>query len=517
MNSLVSLKTQEGNLDVIYEIKPYEFVSDSNIRESTLFAQKIRNIDFTLIQKNISLDEVESQIEKYTSNADSIDYILAVSSGILSGLIDILFVGDFSLDRGTQWGKDRVDNFVLSVAKMKGYEGDKLDGAVRFLEKKYPIPADSATNIFGGGATHHLKDFSHHPTPLGLMFSLLTQFTGKVYGTNSVGAFIVEDVPSTELIGDNIFSKISIGFINWLFHMVSDMAGSSSSITYGKYGTGLPGPFVSLLKELSSLPIFSHEENCRGFAYWVSKLFNGTLLAKRDENNRIIPDSVIKFDLRAEIGVSYELGRQAVPVIINECLVRLCYFVRRLIREIKLIDPSSINDIINNTNWDRTLPFKNRTITRMITISSATFFVIDVADAGIRAAIKSGGDPVAFAGGLLLRLNFVESGRFLFAITDEICSEINEYKTRNRQITLLNDIISLHEAKYFYLCAGEWSMLRDAAVAVNELENYAFYQISNAYKTINEIHLASDTIAENIISETSNQEEIQEIMNILKY
>jgi replicative DNA helicase len=111
----------------------------------------------------------------------------------------------------------------------------------------------------------------------------------------------------------------------------------------------------------------------------------------------------------------------------------------------------------------------------------------------------------------------VESGRLLFAITDEICSEINEYKTRNRQITLLNDIISLHEAKYFYLCAGEWSLLRDAAVAVNELENYAFYQISNAYITINEIHLASDTIAENIISETSNQEEIQEIMNILKY
>ena len=517
MNSLVSLKTQEGDLDVIYEIKPYEFISDSNIRDSTLLAQEIRNIDFTLIQKNISLDEIESQIEKYSSNADSFDYILAVSSGILSGLIDVLFVGDFSLERGTQWGKDKVDHFVLSVAKIKGYEGDKLDGAVRFLEKKYPIPADSATSIFGGGATHHLKDFSHHPTPLGLMFSLLTQFTGKVYGTNSVGAFIVEDVPSTELIGDNISSKISIGFINWLFHMVSDMAGSSSSITYGKYGTGLPGPFVSLLKELSSLPFFSHEENCRGFAYWISKLFNGTLLAKRDEGNRIIPDSVIKFDLRAEIGVSYELGRQAIPVIINECLVRLCFFIRRLILEIKSIEPSSINDIIQKTNWDRTLPFKNRTITRMITISSATFFAIDVADAGIRAAIKSGGDPATFAGGFLLRLNFVESGRFLFAISDEISSEIKENKTRNQQITLLNEMISLHEAKFFYLCAGEWSLIRDAAVAVNELEDYAFYHISNAYKTINEIHSVSDTIAENITSETNNQEDTQVIMNILKY
>ena len=35
--------------------------------------------------------------------------------------------------------------------------------------------------------------------------------------------------------------------------MVSDMAGSSSSILDGKSGTGLPGPLVSLLKEISAL------------------------------------------------------------------------------------------------------------------------------------------------------------------------------------------------------------------------------------------------------------------------
>ena len=36
--------------------------------------------------------------------------------------------------------------------------------------------------------------------------------------------------------------------------MVSDVAGSSGSIAMGKEGTGLPGPLLSLLKELSSIP-----------------------------------------------------------------------------------------------------------------------------------------------------------------------------------------------------------------------------------------------------------------------
>lgn len=52
-----------------------------------------------------------------------------------------------------------------------------------FLEKMFPIPSDGNTPDFGGGLQHHLRDFAHHPTMVGLMFSLLTQFTEKSYGT----------------------------------------------------------------------------------------------------------------------------------------------------------------------------------------------------------------------------------------------------------------------------------------------------------------------------------------------
>ena len=292
-------------------------------------------VEECLSRNQKTIDELNDNINKLTSHTDGIDNIIAVASGIISGLIDSFFVGEFSLDEGTKWGKEKVDSFVQNVAKRQGYNGDSLSGAVKFLEDKFPIPADSATAIFGGGTQHHLRDFSHHPTPLGLLFSMLTQFTGKVYGTNTLGAFIIEDVPSTDLIGKDFTSKLAIGFTHWIFHMVSDIAGSSSSIAYGKYGTGLPGPFMSLLKEISSLPFFSHQENNNKFCVLISKLFNGTLLSKRGEDGKIIPDSVIKFDLRAEIGVLYEFGKQAIPLIINECVVRISYFVRRLVIEFK--------------------------------------------------------------------------------------------------------------------------------------------------------------------------------------
>lgn len=348
-----------------------------------------------------------NKLAKIINNLEVNNDTIAVASGIISGLIDSFFVGEFSLDEGTEWGKEKVDSFVQNVAKRKGYNGDSLSGAVKFLEDKYPIPADSAIAIFGGGTQHHLRDFSHHPTPLGLLFSMLTQLTGKVYGTNTLGAFIIEDVPSTDLIGKDFTSKLAIGFTHWIFHMVSDIAGSSSSIAYGKYGTGLPGPFLSLLKEISSLPFFSHQENNNTFCEFISKLFNGTLLSKKGEDGKIIPDSVIKFDLRAEIGVLYELGKQAIPVIINECVVRISYFVRRLASEFKSKEIKTFNDFIYNIDWKNTLPFNNRTIERMVNIAYGTFVIIDIADATIRSGLKSGGKRTVFLTNMILRVNFV--------------------------------------------------------------------------------------------------------------
>ncbi len=55
----------------------------------------------------------------------------------------------------------------------------------------------------------------------------------------------------------------------------------------------------------------------------------------------------VKFDLRTEIGIVSEIGRQAVSVIVNECIVRGFYFVRRLFTEIKESNADCVFDLKN--------------------------------------------------------------------------------------------------------------------------------------------------------------------------
>lgn len=128
-------------------------------------------------------------------------------------------------------------------------------------------------------------------------------------GTDLSGALRVVPVPESyrSFIGKNLQEKLTFGTIGWFFHMVSDMAGSGGSLMGG---TGIPGPIVSLIKDVSALPLFrgaAAEEP--GLRLWVSKLFNGTLLADHDENGRIVKGTARKFDLRTEIGMLEEVGR----------------------------------------------------------------------------------------------------------------------------------------------------------------------------------------------------------------
>lgn len=364
--------------------------------------------------------------------ADRLDYIMAVCSGTIAGLVDVFFVGELSLERANKWGTEEVNKFVTKVAKMQGYKGNDLSDAIKFMEDKFGLAADQFTPEFGGGRQHHLRDFSHHFSLGGLLCSMFTQFSGLVIGTDTNGAFRIEKVKDTQFIGKNFEEKILYGTVNWFFHMVSDMAGSNKN---GGKGTGIPGPIVSLIKELSALPCFKDKQIGEyEFHVWVSKLFNGTLLAKRDENGKII--EALKFDLRTEIGILHEIGRQFIPVVINECLIRGLYFVRRLYNELKEKPIHSISDL-QNFDVAKLLPLNNRIIKRMITVASGTFTAIDAVDAAVRAAAASKGINPAFFVQFAVRINIVGVGRFVIACRADasfITEDIKEAKEKRDKV-----------------------------------------------------------------------------------
>ena len=196
-----------------------------------------------------------------------------------------------------------MEEFVIKTAKQKDKEGKVTDllSAVNFLEKNYKLPADSVENSFGGPNHHHLYDFSHHPTPVGWFCSILSQFSGYAYGTDKTGKFM----DPVEITGKGLnsiysdpISKVWNGTIDWIFHMVSDMAGSSSSVAKDRYGTGLPGPLLSLLKEISSKEKvrnhFLKEGKDRDeFSVFVQNLFNGRILADRANDGKVNSKTII--------------------------------------------------------------------------------------------------------------------------------------------------------------------------------------------------------------------------------
>ena len=399
------------NEDVI----DFEDLKNNKLGICLLTNENIANTDYEK-----SIFELEQRINDQSSEADSLDYFVAVASGVMCAMLDILWIGEFDLLNGRKIASDKVDEFVIQVAKRFGCEEDGLKKSVMYLEEKFPIPADGNTPQFGGGLQHHLRDFAHHPTIVGLIFSLLTQFTGMSYGTDTMGDFIAVPVSekSTAFIGANIPDKLMQGTVTWFFHLVSDMAGSRNTAGLSG-GTGIPGPILSLAKELSVLPVIKDlKVDDNSLSVFLAKLFNGTLFAKRDENGKIIKDSVIKLDLRGELGALIEVGRQALPVVANECMVRAFYFIRRVYMELKTNDVHSV-EAFAKLDRNKIKPYNNQTLTRMLTISTGVFTAIDITEAVITQKYW-------------ISVNYVGVGRFTVALGAEM---MNCLKSRNVKAT----------------------------------------------------------------------------------
>lgn len=369
-------------------------------------------------------EALEFEFDEAVDKASRLDYGVAAGSGLLTGLLSVLLGKTLSVGEAAKIGGKEADKIVVDAARAFGCDlpSDKAlfdkDGrcstevlakAINFLEDMFPIPQDKLTPEFGGGLQHHLRDFSHHPTVLGLFFSILGQFTGTGYGTDTDGNFIKLLFPENALVGKNIPEKIAIGTLNWLFHLVSDIDGSNQNA--GK-GTGIPGPMLSMLKELSSTPLFKNVKiNCKeseiSFSKWISKLFNGTYF--KDSEGK-----PVRFDFRTEMGLATQLLEQSLFVLANEVVVRVFYTVSRLASEIEAKHIASFAEL-GRLDPKGFLPINNRALTRMCTVSSGTFLAVNSAGSAIKAGIASKGSKAAFAKAFFLNINYPGIGRFAVA------------------------------------------------------------------------------------------------------
>ena len=407
------------------------------------------DIDKQLDDIEIELEENETKLDFLTSHADITDYTVAAACGLITGLIDVFFTGEFSVKSGREWSSKKTDDFVLKVAKKIGYKGDDTKKAIKFMEK-FGMVTDSVTSEFGGGLQHHLRDFSHHFSPIGLIFSLLTQFTEKAFGTDVNGAFKIVDITNKKFIGKNFLEKILFGTVYWFLHIVSDMAGSSGA---KGDGTGVTGPFLSLAKGLSAFPIFKNKDGKNKLSEKISKLFNGTLLAEHNENGEI---EVNKMDLRGEIGVAQQTLKQMLPVRINKILVCVFCFFKKMYLELK--KEKSFDEI----NFTEIMNFKDRTFARMMTVSTAVFSATDLIDAAIRG-MKNGGEFFA-------RINYVGIVKLVLSISADTIMAIKEGETKKEIAKLKSVSLCLYNAKLFKGETLLWEAAKNADDAYESLQ-----------------------------------------------
>lgn len=394
MKNLIVIQNEDEDIEIEYSI---------SVEETKLLLTSGKNENYS--NYDMDINEIEYfHFKSGISEYEKTNYTIAGASGLLTGLLNILWSKDFKLEDAQNWGKDKVEKFVINIAKIQGYRKNELTGAIKFLEEKFPIAADKLTNEFGGGYSHHLRDFSHHPTILGLISSILNQF-GIGIGTNTNGEFVNYKIKDTTYVGRTFEEKIFNGFVMWAFHLISDMAGSSSNP--GK-GTGIPGILLSTFKEFSTLPIIkdiksNYKDEDVQISIIISKLFNGTYFKDKNGNP-------IRLDLRTEIGV---LAQQSKSVLINECIVRALYFIRSLYKEITTKNIKSLKDL-NKIEIKNILSFNSRDLKRMLTISNGVFVLVDLS----KALIKSGGTDVTK---FILNINYVGIGRFAFACKADAC------------------------------------------------------------------------------------------------
>lgn len=369
------------------------------------FAQSISSAlsraEGELLEIDERIAETEKTLKELTPECDKMDYVLSASSGALCGIIDIFLVGKPGEspvgDITDKWFANRTKDFA-KFCKWDNSRDDSLKSAIKYLEKKFKIPYDQSV---GGSIfrdlinltpnNHHFKSLGHNPTLLGLFFSILNQFTNTssfvsegelITLNNSDGHF--------ELEGHDIPSELFCGFVNWFGHLISDISGSFGS--KGR-GMGIPSPIWSWTNDIITIK--------RKIGIPASE-FDKTI------NNLALEIYKKGYDTRFQVA-------QAIPVLINEMMVRIIYSIRRAIHYFSVTQKENRSFKLL---WKMCEPFSNATVKRMLTVAHGTFCLVDIGDATIHGFVTGGGSFNAVE--FFMRLNIIGVGRFAFSLYGEV-------------------------------------------------------------------------------------------------
>lgn len=392
---------------------------------------------------------------RYYDKCDKYDFLTAIGTGALAGIIDIFLVGSPADSKLLNWTDKQVDNCVKSFAKTMGWNSDNnVNNAIGYLEKKFPVNYDQRHSGDVGGVfqmsakNHHMKSLAHSPDVIGLFFSILNQFTGTSSFISN-GKLITISTATQELKGGNFIAKIFCGTVNWFGHLMSDIAGSSSAT--GR-GSGIVMPFYELFG-----------------------LFEGTPF----NNIAEIATKAFEEGYDARFGLT-----MAIPVLVSDLLTRFIWGLRHYFQYKKPIKEC--------------IPTKEHDDLRvMLIVSNGCLCFMDTVDAGIRSGFSN---PVVF----FSRLNLVAWGKLLVQIVKEVairCKRHDEYDSVAPELRIDE------ESKQIFL-ESSWKQIVNGGTVSYHVSSFWFY-----HKRKNE-RKANRNLALAIVLATNEGIDTEEMINI---
>ncbi|UYO62338.1 hypothetical protein LNN31_16335 [Acetobacterium wieringae] len=359
---------------------------------------------------------------------DGTDYAIAAGAGIIAGIVDAVFVGTIGSGGNVSplqgWtdkqyasivnrfgvhyrASDQINKLDRNKMGVKEYRAAKerilrsvkekgLESNIKYLENRFRVLYDTtggnnsklANGLKVNGmntGNHHMLSLGHDPGPLGLVFSIIDQLTGKATFIED-GRIIRAATENINRINGQEVKGIIDAAHNWFGHCLSDISGSGST-KIGNRGSGLPAPFYVLFQrcQFGSIPIDS--KNTSGtIAQLTEKMFKEG------------------YDTRA-------FTAQLIPIIVYEVIIRMFWFFKQHFYFGKIISES--------------MPFGgNNDLQRMLFVAAASFSAIDVGHATVKAG---GAEPITF----FMTLNYPGLINFGFKAVQNLRNEVAHIKKLN--------------------------------------------------------------------------------------
>lgn len=120
-------------------------------------------------------------------------------------------------------GKKEWNKYVVSFAQIIGYKKKDSKGAAQFnLNKSLSLLNEDITDAAADLYQVFLKNLASHPSLAGLLFSIVSQFSGVKYSFNDKTEIEKENLPEYYTIGESAAEKILYGILYWVFYLAAD-------------------------------------------------------------------------------------------------------------------------------------------------------------------------------------------------------------------------------------------------------------------------------------------------------